>query len=221
LTHHFWDDEQKLEFRAEEYNEKRDHSLILISLFKKSDFDTPALDKLSHKHIQSLAGALAVCSSQFILNRSPSSLLKKWIIEYCHDIMIDDLLLLSSESSNLFKNLTTEEIEVICLRRGVYIRNRKQPIQHRNYQVQPLHLQQTPYDPTDDEGAIRAELASCLDKWLSFSSGQLQAHNITDATYKTFLKENISADVVSKYAFAMALPEKYYYNKEFQFHIRV
>lgn len=109
---------------TEEYNERRTHALKLSKLLEDdlppgstlTHYHLPkTLDSLPTQHIVTLAGANGICSTQMILNNSPSALLKLWLRARAEEIARDDTLLYS-EGIN---ELTPDEVQLACLRRGL------------------------------------------------------------------------------------------------------
>jgi hypothetical protein len=122
LTRHFWSDEEAKAYMVEEYEERRVHARKLADLIKDhsnldiSMYHLPShLNTLPSHYIKTLAGANGIVSTQFILNWSPSFLLKMWLRTRAVEISNDDILL-AKEGLN---ELTLEDLQLACLRRGL------------------------------------------------------------------------------------------------------
>lgn len=118
LTHHFWSEEEKTKFPVEQYAECRIHANALAKFVETRkeaiNFKT-SLDTLPAAHLESLAGANNICSSQTVLKLAPTILLKRWLKSRSRELVLDDTLL-RLEGVN---DLDTIELQNACVRRGL------------------------------------------------------------------------------------------------------
>ena len=132
LTRHFWSDEEFKSYAVEEYKERRIHAEKLSHLLEnipkidpKTDETIPSacvtyhlplqLDKLSAEHIKTLAGANGICSTQFMLNYTPTIVLRSWLKARAMEIALDDRLL----ANEGLHELSQHDLQTACLRRGL------------------------------------------------------------------------------------------------------
>lgn len=119
LSEHFWNDEQRKKFYSEEVSQRRLFREEFLSTINQSNFKSGmsciTLSDMSPLSIRTLAGANSICSSIWLLDWAPTFLLRQWLERRGQELLTDDQLLTEEGIVNLSEN----ELQLACLRRGV------------------------------------------------------------------------------------------------------
>ena len=206
LTYHFWNPEEKSKFIEEEYIERKQHSMELLNIIKTIPSfqysSPPLLHNLPSNHLRSLAGAVGLCSTQFILKYSPTATLLRWAHFKCYSIIFDDKLI---EKEGIDK-LLLEELFYASFRRGGFfgtihsantIHSFSSTTDNNSTTTMMSITQQEEIKKFDQE-YLSMKLKSYMLHWLSFSSNVRKSNN-----------EQQTESIILH---AIALPEEYLKN---------
>lgn len=115
LTHHFWTDEQKQQFLAEDFQNRKYHARLFakeIANYKDKGRKEPTtVEDIESHHLRLLAGAHSIFENHFALSITPAFLLRYWLNQRGHWVIKDDLKLIE-EGTDKIERLDLQHIAV-------------------------------------------------------------------------------------------------------------